>query len=55
MMLRYSLGLTEEASAIERAVQSVLENGYRTADIATPGETVTSTVAMGDLIAQAIG
>ena len=55
MMLRYSLGLTEEAAAIERAVQTTLESGYRTADIATPDETATSTVAMGDLIAQAIG
>ena len=33
-MLRYSLGLTEEAAALERAVQTVLEQGHRTADIA---------------------
>lgn len=55
MMLRYSLGLTEEAAAIERAVQMVLEQGYRTADIATSRDTVTGTTQMGDLIAQAIG
>ena len=55
MMLRYSLGLTEEAAAIERAVQSVLEQGYRTADIVTAGDTATATTQMGDLIASAIG
>ena len=55
MMLRYSLGLTEEAAAVDRAVQTVLERGYRTADVAAEGQQATSTVAMGDLIAQAIG
>ncbi len=55
LMLRYSLGLTEEAAAIERAVQSVLEQGYRTADIAAGGDSAVGTVAMGDLIVQAIG
>lgn len=34
MMLRYSFGLNEEAECIEKAVDSVLEKGYRTADIA---------------------
>ena len=34
LMLRYSLGLTEAAAALERAVQTVLEQGHRTADIA---------------------
>ena len=33
MMLRYSFDLTEEADAVEAAVDSVLEAGYRTADI----------------------
>ena len=33
MMLRYSLGLPEEADAIENAVESVLNAGWRTADI----------------------
>ena len=55
MMLRYSLGLTEEAAAVERAVQTVLEQGYRTADIATAADTATATTRMGDLIAGAIG
>ena len=55
LMLRYSLGLTEEAAAMERAVQSALSQGYRTADIAAGGDTATGTVQMGELIAQAIG
>lgn len=33
MMLRYSLGLAEEADCIERAVDDVLNAGFRTADI----------------------
>ena len=54
MMLRYSLGLTEEAAAIERAVQTVLSGGYRTADVATSDDTAVGTVEMGELIARAI-
>jgi 3-isopropylmalate dehydrogenase len=37
LMLRYSLGLEEEAGAIERAVSTVLDRGLRTADIAGRG------------------
>ena len=37
MMLRYSLGKTEQADRIESAVKKVLEQGYRTGDIATHG------------------
>ena len=54
LMLRYSLGLTEEAAAIERAVQSALTQGYRTADIATSQDTAIGTEEMGALIVQAI-
>jgi len=54
MMLRYSLGLTEEAAAVERAVEVTLQNGARTADISSGVATV-STVEMGDAIAAAIG
>ena len=38
MMLRYSFDLEREASCIERAVSSVLDAGYRTADILPAGE-----------------
>ena len=37
MMLRFTFGLSEEADA-ERAVKSVLREGYRTADIMTRHE-----------------
>lgn len=33
MMLRYTFGLSEEADAIERAVKTVLQKGYRTPDL----------------------
>jgi 3-isopropylmalate dehydrogenase len=35
MMLRYSFGLEKEAGALEAAVNRVLDEGYRTADIAS--------------------
>lgn len=37
MMLRYSFDLAEEADCIENAVNTVLEAGWRTKDIAAPG------------------
>lgn len=52
MMLRYSLGLETEAQAIEVAVLSVLERGYRTYDIMSQAKTQVGTKEMGDLIAQ---
>jgi 3-isopropylmalate dehydrogenase len=55
MLLRYSLGLEEEAKVVESAVVSVLEEGYRTADIVGPGEMPTSTSQMGNLVAARIG
>jgi 3-isopropylmalate dehydrogenase len=54
MMLRYTFGLLEEADAIEAAVKKVLDDGYRTPDIAKEGEKVIGTVEAGDLIAAAI-
>jgi 3-isopropylmalate dehydrogenase len=53
MMVRYSLGLTEEAAVMERAVEQTLEGGIRTADISSGGGTV-GTVEMGDRIVAAI-
>ena len=50
MMLRYSLGLVEEAEAIERAVNEVLEEGYRTYDIMEESKKRVGTREMGDLI-----
>ena len=37
MMLRDSFGLDTECATIEKAVHTVLEKGYRTADIMQPG------------------
>ena len=48
MLLRYSLDLGEEADLVERAVETVLQAGLRTADIAGPGESPVSTAAMGE-------
>ncbi|HEX9074596.1 MAG TPA: isocitrate/isopropylmalate family dehydrogenase, partial [Anaerolineae bacterium] len=54
-LLRYSLGLTKEADTVERAVDQVLSNGCRTADITQKGERAISTHAMGDAILAGIG
>ncbi len=54
MLLRSSLGLGDEADAVETAVAQVLNNGYRTADLAKKGEEVTRTEAMGDLVVKAL-
>jgi 3-isopropylmalate dehydrogenase len=55
MMLRWSFGLHAEADAIEGAVEGVLAEGYRTRDIAAPGEKAIGTAAMGDVIAGRVG
>ncbi len=54
MMLRYTFGLGEEADAVENAVKKVLAEGYRTPDIAKPGEETIGTERTGELIAGAI-
>jgi len=54
MMLRYSLGVTAEADRIEKAVQTVLQQGLRTADIFTEGTQRVSTVQMGDAVVAAL-
>ncbi|MFO0209018.1 MAG: isocitrate/isopropylmalate family dehydrogenase, partial [Betaproteobacteria bacterium] len=54
MMLRYSFGQEEAAVRLERAVATVLAQGWRTADIAAPGERVVGTPAMGDAVIGAL-
>ncbi|GHV46095.1 3-isopropylmalate dehydrogenase [Clostridia bacterium] len=59
MMLRYSFEMGEEADCIEKAVEQVLEKGYRTADIFTgtcevSGEILVSCTEMGDKVADLI-
>ncbi len=54
MLLRSSLGLAEEAAAVEAAVERVLADGCRTADIARPGEGAIGTVEMGERVAEVV-
>jgi 3-isopropylmalate dehydrogenase len=54
MMLRYSLGMLEQAARIETAVQKVLSQGLRTADIYTEGTQKVSTVEMGNAVVAAL-
>ena len=54
MMLRYSFDMAEEADAVEAAVNSVLEAGYRTGDIMSDGMKLVSCSEMGDKIAEFI-
>jgi len=51
MALRYSFDAGEEASRLEKAVEAVLADGLRTADLMGPdGGTPVSTTEMGDAI-----
>ena len=50
MMFRYSFHLAQEADAVERAVDKALADGWRTADIAKPGESIVGTRQMGQII-----
>ena len=52
MMLRHSCGLTSEPDAIEAAVNAVLDEGHRTADLGDPvgSGTACGTEAMTDLV-----
>jgi 3-isopropylmalate dehydrogenase len=53
LLLRLSLGLEEEAAAVEQAVREVVERGVRTADLQPSGKAAT-TQEMGEAIAAAI-
>ncbi len=55
MMLRYSFDMSDAASDIHRAVTQLLDEGWRTGDIAdaqTPPDKIVGTAAMGDLVVQ---
>ncbi|MDN6318642.1 MAG: 3-isopropylmalate dehydrogenase [Marinobacter sp.] len=54
MMLRYSLGEEQAAAAIEAAVNKVLDQGLRTADIMSEEGTRVSTHEMGDAVLAAL-
>ncbi len=55
MLLRHSLDLEQEAASVENALQQVIANGARTADLATGDETVLSTAEMTDAIIHQLG
>ncbi len=55
LMLRSTFGLEDKARLIERAVETVLDQGLRTADLAKPGERILSTSEMGDAVLAALG
>ncbi len=61
MVLRHSANLEQDAKAVEQAVHTVLNAGYRTADIVRkqetgqqPGQTPVTTQEMGKLVHQAL-
>ncbi|MBP9904309.1 MAG: 3-isopropylmalate dehydrogenase [Rhodoferax sp.] len=54
MMLRFSLNQEAAAQRIEDAVQSVLQQGLRTADIYSDGCTRVSTLEMGNAVVKAL-
>ncbi len=54
LLLRHSLGLTQEAEAIEAAVEQSIDDGYRTEDLQEPGKKVLGTKEMGKQIIEQI-
>ena len=50
MLLRYSFDMGEDADMIEKAINNVLDAGFRTADIYVPGTAKVSTTVMGDTL-----
>src|SRR5262249_25724785 len=55
MCLHYSLGRGDDAALIERAVDRVLADGYRTADIMQEGMNKVGTAQMTDAVLKAMG
>lgn len=53
LLLRHSLGLVDEAAAIDLAIDKVLQT-HRTYDLMEPGKTKVGTKEMGELIARAV-
>jgi 3-isopropylmalate dehydrogenase len=54
MCLRYSFGRIEDATLLEKAVDRVLAEGYRTPDIMQAGKTKVGTTAMTDAVLKAL-
>jgi len=54
LLLRHSLGLVEEAAAVERAVTAVIEQGLRTRDLVGRGEPCQDTATVGAAVTAAL-
>ena len=54
LLLRLSLGLETEASAVEAAVNAAVDAGYITGDIAAPGEPTYTTSEVGAAVAERV-
>jgi len=54
MMLKYSLNQADLAEKINIAVSDVLDQGFRTRDIASGEDKVVGTNEMGDLVVKAL-
>lgn len=54
MMLRYSFGYAFESDALEKSIAKLLDSGVRSADIAKPGEKISSCSEVGDLVVAAL-
>jgi 3-isopropylmalate dehydrogenase len=54
MMLRHSFDQGDAAERIEKAVEDVLNQGYRTADIQEPGCQLVGCKQMGQLVRKKI-
>jgi len=54
MMLRYTFNLAEAADRVESAVRTVLQQGFRTADIFAPETRKVGTTEMGDAVVAAL-
>lgn len=55
MMMRYDLDQPEIADAIERAVSSALDDGFRTGDIMSDGMTLVGCKEMGTVLVERVG
>ncbi len=54
MMLKYSFDMPQAHDSIRRAINSALDAGYRTADIAAAGDRVVGTAEIGTYVADAV-
>jgi 3-isopropylmalate dehydrogenase len=54
MLLRHSLGLEEEAEAVESAVDEAIRSGLQTRDLAGAGEGWVDTATAGDAVVEAV-